>query len=169
MENNNVLFDDWQTRHEGSLNSRRRAYTVCIIFTSIWFSCSCVGAFFELALIAPIVLSFGALAVVLLEWQKVKNNHLVIKGNQIEITNRFNKTTLYKIHIHELTLELRHSFNRRSGGIIMKFYDSKGNLICKYEDMINGAAPWGFEKTSWERSIEGLGIKIIDAEGIFKN
>lgn len=68
-----------------------------------------------------------------------------------------------------MTLELRHSFNRRSGGIIMKFYDSKGNLICKYEDMLNRAAPWGFEKTSWERSIEGLGIKIIDAEGIIKN
>lgn len=44
-----------------------------------------------------------------------------------------------------------------------------GNLICKYEDMLNKAAPWGFEKTSWERSIEGLDIKIIDAEGIIKN
>ena len=169
MLNNNVLFDDWQTRCDGMLKHRRVEYTVCLIFISILFSCSCVGAFFELALIAAIVLSFGALAVVLLEWQKIKNNHLVIKSNQIEITNRFNKTTLYKIHIHELTLELRHSFNRRSGGIIMKFYDSKGNLICKYEDMLNRAAPWGFEKTSWERSIEGLGIKIIDAEGIIKN
>ena len=169
MLNNNILFDDWKTRCDGVLKHRREEYTVCLILISILFSCSFVGAFFELVLIVPMVLSFGALAVVFLEGQKVKNNHLVIKSNQIEITNRFNKTTLYKIYIHELTLELRHSFNRTSGGIIMKFYDSKGNLICKYEDMLNRAAPWGFEKTSWERSTEGLGIKIIDAEGIFKN
>ena len=169
MLNNNVLFDDWQTRCDGALKRRRGEYTICLICISILFLVSCVGAFFELAVIVFFVISLITLTVLLLEWQKVNNNHLVIKCNQIEITNRFHKTTVYKIHIHELTLELRHSFNRRSGGIIMKFYDSKGNLICKYEDMLNRAAPWGFEKTSWERSIEGLGIKIIDAEGIIKN
>lgn len=169
MPNNNILFDDWQMRRDGVLKNRRGAYTFCLICISILFLGSCVGVFFELAVIAPLVISFIVLTVLLLEWQKVKNNHLVIKSNQLEITNRFNKTTIYKIHIHELTLALRHSFNRRSGGIIMKFYDSKGNLICKYEDMLNRATPWGFEKTNWERGIEGLGIKIIDAEGIFKN
>ena len=50
----------------------------------------------------------------------------------------------------------------------MKFYDAKGNLICKYEDLFNRTAPWGFEKTNWEKSIEGLGIEIIDASGIIK-
>ena len=169
MLNNNILFDDWATRCDGVLKHRRRVFIFCLICISILFLGSCVGAFFELAVIAPLVISFIVLTVLLLEWQKIKNNHLVIKSNQIEITNRFNKTTTYKIHVHELTLELSHSFNRRSGGIIMKFYDSKGNLICKYEDMLNRAAPWGFKKTSWEISIEGLGIKIIDAEGIFKN
>ena len=51
----------------------------------------------------------------------------------------------------------------------MKFYDAKGNLICKYEDLFNRTAPWRFEKTNWEKSIEGLGIEIIDASGIIKN
>ena len=165
----NILFDDWQTRNDDALKQRRGAYTFCLICLSILFLCSGVGAFFELALIAPLVLSCIALIAVLLEWKKVKNNHLVIKSNRLEITNRFNQTKIYKIHIDELTLELRPSFNKRSGGILMKFYDSKGNLFCKYEDMLNKTAPWGFEKTNWERSIEGLGIEIIDASGIIKN
>ncbi len=169
MPNTNILFDDWQTRCDGVLKQRRRAYTFSLISVSILFLASLVGVFFELAIIAPLVISLIALIVVLLEWLKLKDNHLVMKSNQIEITNRFNKTTIYKIHIHELTLDLRHSFNHRSGGIIMEFHDSKGNQICKYEDMLNRTAPWGFEKTSWERSLQGLGIKITDAGGIFKN
>ena len=165
----NILFDDWQTRNDDALKQRRGAYTFCLICLSILFLCSGVGAFFELALIAPLVLSFIALIAVLLEWMKVKNNHLVIKSNQLEITNRFNKTKIYKIHIYELSLVLKPPFYQRGGGIIMKFYDAKGNLICKYEDMFNRAAPWGFEKTNWEKSIEGLGIEMIDASGIIKN
>lgn len=169
MERNEVLFDDWQMRCEGVLSRRRVAYTVCIIITSILASSSFVGLFFEPALIVPLILSVIALASVVIEWQKIKNNHLIIRSNQIEITNRFNKTSIYKISIHELTLSLEHSFNRRSGGIIMKFYDTKDNLICKYEDMLNRAAPFGFEKTTWERSIEGLDIKMVDSSGIIKN
>ena len=169
MLNNSILFDDWQMRRDGVLKYRTRAYTISLFCISILFLVLSVGVFFELALMIPLVLALIAITVVFLEWQKVKNNHLIIKSNQIAITNRFNKTTIYKIHIHELTLELRHSFNRRSGGIILKFYDSKGNLICKYEDMLNTAAPWGLEKTKWEKSLEGLGIVIIDTSGIIKN
>lgn len=169
MLNNSILFDDWQIRHDGVLKYRRRAYTFSLFCISILFLVLFVGVFFELFLMIPLVLAFIVITVVFLEWQKVKNNHLIIKSNQIVITNRFNKTTIYKIHIHESTLELSHSFNRRSGGIIMKFYDSKGNLICKYEDMLNTAAPWGFEKTNWEKGLEGLGIEIIDTSGIIKN
>ena len=169
MLNNSILFDDWQMRPDGALKSRKRAYTFCLLCISVLFWFSGVGVFFELALLMPLVLAIITITVVFLEWQKVKNNHLIIRSNQIEITNRFNKTTIYKIHIHESTLELSHSFNRRSGGIIMKFYDSKGNLICKYEDMLNTAAPWGFEKTNWEKGLEGLGIEIIDTSGIIKN
>ena len=169
MLNNSILFDDWQMRRDGVLKYRKRAYTISLFCISILFLVLSVGVFFELALMIPLVHALIAITVVFLEWQKVKNNHLIIKSNQIAITNRFNKTTIYKIHIHELTLELRHSFNRRSGGIILKFYDSKGNLICKYEDMLNTAAPWGLEKTKWEKSLEGLGIVIIDTSGIIKN
>lgn len=169
MLNNSILFDDWQMRRDGVLRYRKRAYTFSLCCISILFLASSVGVFFELALSIPLVLAIIAITVVFLEWQKVKNNHLIIKSNQIAITNRFNKTTIYKIRIHELTLELRHSCNRRSGGVIMKFYDAKGNLICKYEDMLNTAAPWGIEKTKWEKGIEGLGIEIIDTSGIIKN
>lgn len=169
MFNNNILFDDWQTRCDDVLKHRRWAYTFCLIFFNILFLGLVIGAFFKLYLVVPLVLSFISLIAVLLEWMKVKNNHLVIKSNQLEITNRFNKTKIYKIHIYELSLVLKPPFYQRGGGIIMKFYDAKGNLICKYEDMFNRAAPWGFEKTNWEKSIEGLGIEIIDASGIIKN
>ena len=169
MENNDVLFDDWKTRQEGALNSRRRGYIVCIIFISILLLGSCIGVFFEVALIVPLVISVIVFAVILLEWCKVKNNHLIIKSNEIQVTNRFDRTTYYKVHIHELTLELGYSFNRRSGGIVMKFYDTNRRLICKYEDMFNRAASFGFEKTNWENNLERLGIKIIDTSGIIKN
>ena len=78
-------------------------------------------------------------------------------------------TTYYKVHIHELTLELGYSFNRRSGGIVMKFYDTNRRLICKYEDMFNRAASKKKKKTNWENNLERLGIKIIDTSGIIKN
>ena len=169
MEKNNVLFDDWQTRHEGAINSRKRAYTACMSFISILFLGSCLGVIFELALVVPLVLSAIVFAVVFLEWCKVKNNHLIIKHNEIQVTNRFNQTTYYKAQIHELTLESVYTLNRRSGGIVMKFYDTNGRLICKYEDIFNRAAPWGFEKTDWENHLERLGIKIVDTSGIIKN
>ena len=51
----------------------------------------------------------------------------------------------------------------------MKFYDSQNNLIFKYEDMLNKASPFGCEKTNWEKSLESLGVKIIDNEEIIKN
>lgn len=169
MPNNSILFDDWQMRPDGVLKYRKRAYTFNLFSISVLLLFSGVGVFFALALLMPLILAIITITIVFLEWQKVKNNHLIIKSNQIEITNRFHKTTIYKVHIHESTLELRHSFNSRSGGIIMKFYDAKGDLICKYEDMFNTAAPWGFEKTKWEKGLEGLGIEIIDTSGIIKN
>lgn len=169
MINNIILFDDWQTRCADVFKQRRREYMLCLILIGISNLFVCVGIFFEPVLIVPLVLFIIVFVVLLLEWLKVKNNHLVIKSNQIEVTNRFNKTTIHRIHIHELTLRIKHSFNHRSGGIILIFCDSKDNIICKYEDMLNNAAPWGFEKTSWERGIEGLGIKVLNPEKIIKN
>ena len=42
-------------------------------------------------------------------------------------------------------------------------------MIFKYEDMLNHAAPYGFEKTSREKGLEELGVKIIDPTEIIKN
>ena len=153
---------------------RIRSCTVCLLMICTLFLGLCVGMFFEKILIVPLLIVFIVLVNVVLEWLKIKYNHLVIKSTQIEITNRFNKTKIHNVRVHELTLELRFSFNRRSGGILMRFYDADGNLICKYEDMFNRAAPyraapWGFDKTNWEREIEGLNIKIIDTYGIIRN
>ena len=166
---NSILFDDWQTRYAGAYKYRRRAYILSLICTGILLLVSLIGLFFEWAFIVLLAFSLVVLMSSWLEWLKIKNNHLIIKPNQIEITNRFSKTTIYEISIDNLVLELRHSFNLRSGGIILKFYDSKNNFICKYEDMLNGAVPFGVPKSNWERSVESLGIKIIDNEWIIKN
>lgn len=169
MENNDVLFDDWQVRCERILERRRAAYAVCISAIGVLLVSSCIGMFLEPALFLPFVICVAVFAVVVLEYLKVKNNHLVIRNNLIEITNRFNKTTTYKVNIRELTLIIKHSINYRSGGIIMLFYDSKDNLICKYEDMFNRTALFGCEKTKWEKTIEGFNIKVVDPTGIIKN
>ena len=73
------------------------------------------------------------------------------------------------MQIDELVIELRPHFNRRSGGILVLFYDKNHRMICKYEDMLNRAAPYGFEKTIWEKSLEQLGVEIIDITEIIKN
>ena len=169
MNHSSVLFDDWAVRSEQEYNNRRRAYPIVISMILVFWLFFLVLAIWEWAVVFVLPVWTLVIVTVFLEWLKVKNNHLVIKTDKIEITNRFNKTTIYNTHIHELSLVLTPSFDRRSGGIIMKFYNANGKLICKYEDMINRAAPWGHEQTIWEKSLKGLGIKIIDATGIIKN
>ena len=82
--------------------------------------------------------------------------------------NRFNRSSVYDISLSDLKIELRYSFNRRSGGIVMKFYNNN-KFICKYEDMINGASSFGEKETKWERKIKSLGFEIIDLSGVMKN
>ena len=169
MQANDILFDDWETRYDAALEYRKKNYIFSLSLGCITCLFLLVGSFFKLSLIMPFFIFLLALISIILEWLKIKNNHLVIKNNQIEITNRFNKTRIYEINAKELVIMLRHSiFNRRSGGIVMKFYDSKKNLICKYEDMLNGITPFGVEKTNWVKSIEALGVKIIDTERILR-
>ena len=62
------------------------------------------------------------------------------------------KTAIYKIQINELVVELRSSCQR--GGIFLLFYDKDKHMIFKYEDMLNRAAPYGFEKTNREKGLE---------------
>ena len=51
----------------------------------------------------------------------------------------------------------------------MRFYDTNNNFICRYEDMLNFAAPLGEKNTNWEEAILNLKIKIIDDFEIIKN
>ena len=166
---NNILFDDWKVRREGIFNRRKKEYIICSVPIGSLFLISIIGMIFTWECIVFLALSLITYLFLWLEWLKIKNNHLVIRSDQIEVTNRFNKTAIYKIQIDELTIELRHSFNARSGGIILLFCDKDMRTIIKYEDMLNHAAPYGFEKTNWEKGLEKLGVKIIDQTEIIKN
>ena len=168
MENKCILFDDWAVRSEAAFRNRKKVYFFCFACISFIIAVSVVGVFFELGLAVVFGISLAVLTSVTFEWLKVKYNHLIIRENQIEITNRFNRTTIYPINISGIFLELKRSLNR-GGGIVMKFYNLKGNLICKYEDMLNEASFFGAEQSDWEKRITALGIQIKDPEQIFKN
>ena len=169
MDSKNILFDDWTTRCDGALKFRKRRYVVGMICTSLLMLVSLIGIFFELGMLVLLFISLIVFADVYLEWLKIKNSHLIIKSNQIIVTNRFNKTTVYNVDLNNLVIKLRHSFNFRSGGIVMKFYDTNNNFICKYEDMLNSAAQLGDTNTTWEKAVLALNIKIIDDFEIIKN
>lgn len=51
----------------------------------------------------------------------------------------------------------------------MLFYDKDMHKIFKYEDMLNHAAPYGFEKTNWEKGLEKSGVQIMDPSEMIKN
>ena len=167
--NKNILFDDWSVRAKGVLKHRKNQYIVISVLIGILFVLSVIGMFFHLGCIVPLVLSVIVHISSLLEWLKIKNHHLIIKKDKIEITNRFHKTKIYPLEVHELTIKLRHSFNYRSGGIVMLFYDKNRQVICKYEDMFNHASPYGAKKTNWENALVNLGVKIMDPTEIIKN
>ena len=166
---NNILFDDWKVRREGILNRRKKDYNIVSVLIGVVCLFSAIGMAFHWSYAILLVWLSITYLFIWLEWLKIKNNHLVIRSNQIEVTNRFNKTAIYKVQINELAIELRRSFNARSGGIILLFCDKDMRTIIKYEDMLNHAALYGFEKTNWEKGLEKLGVKIIDQTEIIKN
>lgn len=163
---NNILLDDWLTRYPEAISFRKKEYLLSIICTSILLLITIIGMFITIEAIVLFILALITFICVILEWLKIQNNHLIIKNNQIEITNRFKKTKIYEINLKEMTLEIRPSFNRKSGAIIMKFYDKNNKLICKYEDRLNRCLRFGKKITIWEEKIKSLGIKIIDVESI---
>ena len=167
-EDSNILFDDWKTRNDKAFDYRRKDYVTSFITCLILVIISFIGIFIELGLIVFFVLSLIALIAVVLEWLKIRNSHLLIKKDSIVIWNRFNRSSVYDISLSDLKIELRYSFNKRSGGIVMKFYNNN-KFICKYEDMINGASSFGEKETKWERKIKSLGFEIIDLSGVMKN
>ena len=71
---------------------------------------SLIGIFFELGMLVLLFISLIVFANVYLEWLKIKNSHLIIKSNQIMVTNRFNKITVYNINLNNLVIKLCHSF-----------------------------------------------------------
>ena len=168
MGNNRILFDDWAVRPDNAFNRRKKDYCWVLAAVCTMLVFSIVALFFVWPVIIVFVLSLISLISIILEWCKIKNHHLIIKENQIEVTNRFNKTTVYKINIKNMSLDLHTALVRRGGGIKMIFFDSDSNLVCKYEDMLNRASLLGESKTDWEISIMALGIKIFDPQEIIK-
>lgn len=169
MTRNNILFDDWEVRPEKAFEHSKNGCRLCIVVCSFGLTLSIIITFFELGAIAAVPLFLISVASVYFQWLKVKNNHLIIKNNQIEVTDRYNKTVVYEVDINNLVLELRYRHHYRLTTLMMNFYDSENNLIFKYEDMFNHASGFGLEKTNWEKAIQSLGIKIIDNEEVIKN
>ena len=99
---NNILFDDWKVRQEGIFNRRKKDYNIGFICVGVLWLFSVVGMMFHWSVAIFLVLSSITYLFIWLEWLKIKNNHLVIRSNQIEVTNRFNKTAIYKNLFDEL-------------------------------------------------------------------
>ena len=168
MNNDNIKFDDWITRYPKALEKRRKDYIICEIPLISMCLFSTIFMFFEFAFVVVLILFIIVTVVVYLEWLKVKNNHLVIRTNQIEITNRFSKKVIYNIDYNNLKIKLERSC-KRGGGILLSFYDSNFNYITRYEDMLNYPTPYGEKRNCWEETIKTLGLEIIDNSEIIKN
>ena len=169
MEDNIILFDDWNIRRSNALKNRKKEYMISLIVIIILFFISFFGVFMHWMLVISLLISLIGLVSIYIEWLKVKNNHLIIEKNSIKITNRFNKTYSYDINFDDIILKITLPFNIRSGGIMLNFHNKSGKLICNYEDMLNYASSLGDEKTLWEEKILSLGIKIVDDQEIIKN
>ena len=92
-----ILFDDWKLRRENAFKNRKREYIVVSILLGILLFLSIAALFFEFYLLIWLPIVLISILSGWLEWLKIKNNHLIIKNNQIEITNRFNKTKIYNV------------------------------------------------------------------------
>ena len=92
-----ILFNDWETRIPGAIKYRKKNYILSLLCTSVLFVMSIIGCIFYWEVIVLLLISAIVFIAVIFEWLKIKNNHLIIKNNQIEITNRFNKIKIYKI------------------------------------------------------------------------
>lgn len=156
-----ILFNDWETRIPGAIKYRKNNYILSLLCTSVLFVMSIIGCIFYWEVIVLLLITAIVFIAVIFEWLKIKNNHLIIKNNQIEITNRFNKTKIYKISIDNVILEIRSSFNRRSGGIVMIFLNQDNHQICKYEDMLNGASQLGAKKIYGKKKFYHLELKLL--------
>ena len=85
-----ILFDDWKVREYNAYNNRKKDYFLPFISMIFLLVFSIVCMFFERALIMLFLLFLVCFICICLEWLKIKNNHLIIRNNQIAITNLFN-------------------------------------------------------------------------------
>jgi hypothetical protein len=164
----NLVFDDWLLRNEQAYNSRCRAYKFISVFSLIVLLITLVLTFLYWDPVVFLLLFLLNLAVVSLEWLKIKNHHLRIYENTICITDRFGREKSYTVDYKSCTLALKKSASR-SGGIWLLFYDKEQKLICKYEDMINHASYYGAVPTDWEQAVMDLQIPVADEGWILKN
>ena len=82
-----------------AIKYRKKNYILSLLCTLVLFVMSIIGCIFYWEVIVLLLISAIVFIAVIFEWLKIKNNHLIIKNNQIEITNRFNKIKIYKINI----------------------------------------------------------------------
>ena len=88
MDSESILFDDWRTRYDEALKFRKRQYVIGVICSSFLMLVSLIGIFYDLGMLVFIILSLIAFVSINLEWLKIKNSHLIIKSNQIIVTNK---------------------------------------------------------------------------------
>ncbi len=161
-----IVFDDWIYRSETTVKQRKKDYFICFVPLWILAIISILGMFFSLYAIIPLVLAIFVNIVLLFEYWKVKNNHLIITKEAIYITNRFNVTKKHLLDYKKCSLEIKKSV-KRGGGIWLKFYDKKGTLLLKYEDMLNSPTMYGGKLLPWGEAIKSLQIPIVDKNDIY--
>ena len=161
-----MVFDDWMYRNPDLLKHRRKDYFVCFISVWILGLVSIVGMFFSLYSVCCLFLAIYVNMGLLLEYLKVKNNHLIITKKAIYITNRFKRTKEYLLDYKECSLEIQKSV-KRGGGIWLKFYDKNGKFLLKYEDMLNRPTMYGGKLLPWGEAIKSLQIPIEDKNNLY--
>jgi len=163
-----IVFDDWLYRSENAIKRRKKEYFICLIPVCILNLMCLIGLFFSLCVLVVFVLAIWVDIVLLLEYLKIKNQHLVITEQAIYVTDRFHITKKYLLDYKDCSLELRQSV-KRGGGIWLKFYNKNGKLLLKYEDMLNRPARYDGKILPLGEAIKSLQIPLIDKNDLFRS
>ncbi len=164
----NVLFDDWLFRDEKRIKPRLKLYQLLLVFLTIINVAILIMTFFYWYIIIFALLFITTLVYGYFEYLKVKNNHLIIYENRIQIINRFKKEKIFDLTPNQYSINLKDGINRGSG-LFLIFKDQDGKVITKYEDMFNYPSPYQEDKTEWEIKIKEVGCRINDPNEIIKN
>lgn len=162
-----IVFDDWLYRPEDAIKRRKKAYFICFIPVCILNLMCLIGLFFSLYVLFCFALAIWVDIVWLLEYLKIKNQHLVITEHAIYVTDRFHVTKKYLLDYKDCSLELKQSV-KRGGGVWLKFYDKNGQLLLKYEDMLNRPARYDGKILPFGEAIKSLQIPLADKDDLFR-